>query len=427
MLRGMSVAVVGGSIAGCGAALALGRAGCNVTVYERSTHLQDRGAGVAMPMELRDELIAAGYLDPGYATWPMAHRRWILKDGEEPMGRLLWLQKSEAVTNNWGNLWRSLRAQVPDAIYRSGIGVTTVRPYDDHVEITLTDGSTSRCDAVVGADGYRSDIRGLIRSGSTPRFAGYVLWRGNYEESRVTDRAYLDEADEDFSWFTVCFPGGHGVYYMIPGFENRSDICHRRVNWAIYAPTPEGYDFTEPTSTPPGAVDDDLYAHLDRLLTDHFPPYLESLVRNSPQEEVSLQPIYDEPLDRYAAGCLLVIGDAGTVTRPHTGSGATKALQDALALEKIARAVDTWDEVAGGFSRERVTADNKIVELGRRIGDAQVSHTPDWGAMTPADFEEWTAATLAGESLYFWGTSERTAATSSDIGPLASLQTDHPL
>jgi hypothetical protein len=29
--------------------------------------------------------------------------------------------------------------------------------------------------------------------------------------------------------------------------------------------------------------------------------------------------------------------------------------------------------------------------------------TPDWMSMSAADFQEWTQATLAGKSLYFWG------------------------
>ncbi len=405
MLSETRVAIVGGSIAGCAASIALGRAGCEVTVFERSTHLQDRGSGIATPIPLRDQLIKSGYLDGGYATCPMGNRQWLSKDGSTPLGRLLWKQTSVAASNNWGNLWRSLRSAVPDDIYRAGISVKSFLEDDEGVEVELSDGTTSRFDALVGADGYRSAIRRRLVPDSIPEFAGYVLWRGNYEESRLADTSGLEALDTDDSWITVTFPGGHGVMYMIPGFGDRSDVGHRRVNWAIYAPSPGGWDFAEPTSIVPGDVSPELYSHLDRILTEYFPPYVEMLVRNSPIEEVSLQPIYDEPLDVYAKGRLLLIGDAGTVTRPHTGSGATKALQDALALESFATSLDSWDEVVDAYNEERVDAGNKLVELGRRIGRAQVTHTPDWATMTHSDFEAWTAATLAGEDLYFWGSS----------------------
>lgn len=50
---GLNVAIIGGSIAGCAAAIALRRVGCEVTVYERSRGtLEDRGAGIGMPLAL---------------------------------------------------------------------------------------------------------------------------------------------------------------------------------------------------------------------------------------------------------------------------------------------------------------------------------------------------------------------------------------
>ena len=160
MLEGTSVAVAGGSIAGCAAAVALARAGCEVSVFERSTHLQDRGSGIATPIALRDELIEAGYLSGDYETCRFAHRRWVIDDGT-PHGRLLWTQRSEAATNNWGNLWRSLRHQVPDEIYRSGVSVTSIVEAADKVTITTSSGETISYDALIGADGYRSHVRAI--------------------------------------------------------------------------------------------------------------------------------------------------------------------------------------------------------------------------------------------------------------------------
>ncbi|MFW2339972.1 MAG: FAD-dependent monooxygenase [Acidimicrobiia bacterium] len=408
-IEGMKIAVAGGSIAGCATAIALSRAGCDVTVFERSSSLQDRGSGIAIPVPLRDQLIEAGYIDAGYATCRLHYRRWVVREGDLDIGRRLWGQESEGEANNWGNLWRSLRSKVPDDVYKVGSAITAYAPALDGVQVTFDGGAQGHFDAVVGADGYRSKVRELIHPHSEPQFAGYVLWRGNYEESRVTDRSWLDETAEDGSWYTVCYPGGHGVFYMIPGFDDRSDIGHRRVNWAVYAPTPPGRDFSHPSSLAPGAVDEDLYAVFDALVDEHFPPYHQQLIRHSAPEEVSLQPIYDEPVPSYVQDRLLLIGDAGTVTRPHTGSGATKALQDALSLERLAAQADNWESMAAAYNEERVASGNSLVELGRRIGYAQVESTPDWKSMKPADFVAWTKATLAGDDLYFYGKSDESA------------------
>ena len=128
-----------------------------------------------------------------------------------------------------------------------------------------------------------------------------------------------------------------------------------------------------------------------------------SLIRLSPVDELSIQPIYDEVIDRYVEERIMLIDDAGTVTRPHTGSGATKALQDALAFERIARDTPNLDSMLTEYDAARVAVGVSVVEMGRRIGHAQVDETPPWETMTLDDFQAWTATTLAGEHLYIYG------------------------
>lgn len=401
---GSRVGIVGGSIAGCAAAIALGRAGCDVVVFERSsTGLRDRGAGIAIPHTLRERLIADDYLDADYPFWPAEERRWVVAEGGNPTGRLLWSQPGKASLNNWSILWRALRSRVDDAVYRDGAVVAGFVDKGDSVEARLEDGSVEAFDVLVGADGYRSKVRATLFPATEPEYAGYVLWRGNYAESRVDERGPLEAADTANAWYTVCFPGGHGVFYMIPGDADRAEPGHRRVNWAIYAAAPQGLAFDQPSSIAPGTVDRDLYEQLDAIVEKFFPPWQASLVRHSSPDEVSIQPIYDETVPGYVSGRVLLIGDAGTVTRPHTGSGATKALQEAQSLAELCSGHDDWAPILDNYDADRTTAGNTIVELGRRIGNAQVENTPEWASMTPEGFEEWTQATLSGTKLYFYG------------------------
>jgi 2-polyprenyl-6-methoxyphenol hydroxylase-like FAD-dependent oxidoreductase len=116
-----------------------------------------------------------------------------------------------------------------------------------------------------------------------------------------------------------------------------------------------------------------------------------------------VQPIYDHAIPTYVAGRALLIGDAATITRPHTASGATKALPDALALEGACQEHESLDEALTAYNHERSVAGNELVELGRRLGRAQVEKTPDWASMTTDDFEAWTRAILAGQRLYHSG------------------------
>src|SRR5258707_819312 len=107
-IQGSRVAVVGGSIAGCAAAIALERAGCHVTVYERS----------------RGELRQRGYLPADYTSVVRTCRWWVVADGT-PTGRLLWKQPAAAASNNWGVLWRSLRRGLGEVDYREGASVNS--------------------------------------------------------------------------------------------------------------------------------------------------------------------------------------------------------------------------------------------------------------------------------------------------------------
>lgn len=133
----------------------------------------------------------------------------------------------------------------------------------------------------------------------------------------------------------------------------------------VYATPPAKMDFTEPLSIPPGEVSSELYHHLDRLLERAFPGDIQAVIRASSPAEVSVQPIYDRRVDSYGNERVLLIGDAGAVCRPHTASGAAKALQDARCLERLGREYTAWDDLFSAYGAERSTAGTALVEMGR--------------------------------------------------------------
>ena len=400
-VEGSRVGIVGGSIAGCAAAIALQRLGCEVEIFERSSGaLRDRGSGIGIPIALRDELIDHGYLPEGYATVALPGRRWVAADGS-PEGRTLWTIDGASVSNNWGVLWKGLRERVDDAVYHDGVAIDRVESLDHCAVVHFDDGSSKPFDLVIGADGYRSRVRAMVSAGE-PTYAGYILWRGNFPEAELTDRREWDRIQDEGRWLSVGFEGGHGVIYPIPDFDSDGSPGNRRVNWAIYAPTPDGLTIDSTMSIPPGAVEEPIYAQLQTLLAEHFPEVARPLFA-SPREEVSIQPIYDTAVDAYVRDRVVLIGDAGTMSRPHTAPGATKAIQDARLLETLGGDFDTWGPLLGAYDDESTRAGKDLVELGRRIGRDQVENTPPWLEMTEDDYESWTAGTLSGDTLYFWG------------------------
>ncbi|MEV7417586.1 monooxygenase [Streptomyces sp. NPDC089919] len=395
MQSGGTVAVVGGSIAGCAFASAAVRAGAErVVVLERTGgQLSDRGFGLCIHDDRAAELAAAGSLPPGIAAHPLTRRRWVVRDGVEDAGRLFWEQPFPFHSYHWGLLWQGLRAATPAAVsYRQGAAVTevTAATGTDRPRVTLADGSAERYDLVIGADGYRSVVRGAVSSGSRPHYAGYVCWRGHFDARAMAGLPDVWPAD---SVTTVCFPGGSCVIYRIPGPAGTT-----RVNWVLYAVPPQDgtLRFDDPTSFPPGHVTAALAGALAELLEREFPPYWGRLLALTAPEDTFVQPIYDLEAPTTAAGRVLLAGDAATVVRPHNTSGVAKALQDATAFEDAWRAAGSWDDLVARYQDARGPAGRALVALARRLGHAQVERTPDWAAMDPARTALWWQDVLAG-------------------------------
>lgn len=404
-VRGLKVGVIGGSISGCAAAIALLRAGLDVEVFERSTELMDdRGSGIVTPAPLRQELMAKGYLTSDYPFCEIKKRWWQYKDGTWD-GRRLWTQPTlvEVDSNNWGNLWAHLRASIPDERYHESKELRAFEETGGAVVAAFADGTERTFDLLVGADGYHSVVRNALHPEAEPAFSNYILWRGNYPETEVEDRRFIDALDRDKAWLIVPFEGGHCIFYMIPDFQGAAPAGARRVNWGVYTSCPPSLRLNGVESLPPGSVDPVSYASLLAVLDDHFPPAAAALVKHSPREHIAVQPIYDSVVDTYVSDRVLLLGDAGSTTRPHTASGATKALEDALAIDAIAQNAADLPDLLSRYDAVRCSEAKRISRLSRRIGQAQVVDTPEWSRMTPQDFEAWIKDTLSGEQLFIFG------------------------
>ncbi|PWK64022.1 2-polyprenyl-6-methoxyphenol hydroxylase-like FAD-dependent oxidoreductase [Streptomyces sp. CG 926] len=395
-MRGGTIAVVGGSIAGCAVATAAARAGAGeVVVLERTGgRLQDRGVGLCIHDERAAELGASGALPEGIAAHRLERRRWVVRDDAHGAGgRVIWEQPFPFYSYHWGLLWRGLRESVPDSVvYRQGAAVTGVAETGAAgVELRLAGGSVERYDLVVGADGYRSVVRAALCPDTRPQYAGYVCWRGNVDAARLAELGGLaDSAPEAVT--TVCFPGGSCVIYRIPGPTGP------RVNWVLYASAPQDGQLRQgdPTSFPPGGLTPELAEHLAALLDREFPPYWGRALALTGPADTFVQPIYDVEATRTAGDRLLLAGDAASVVRPHNTSGAAKALQDATALADGWRSSGSFEELLRGYEETRGAAGRELVALARRLGHAQVERTPAWAGMDSDAMEAWWRGQLGG-------------------------------
>jgi 2-polyprenyl-6-methoxyphenol hydroxylase-like FAD-dependent oxidoreductase len=80
------------------------------------------------------------------------------------------------------------------------------------------------------------------------------------------------------------------------------------------------------------------------------------------------QPIVDLEAPRLVTGRVVLIGDAGSVARPHTAMGVPKAVADALALLEALERPEPLEASLAGFERARLRAHRAVVGHGRELG-----------------------------------------------------------
>lgn len=176
--------VVGGGITGSVLALALHQRGIGVRIVESRPEWTGVGHGITLQGNALRAFRQVGVLDAVLArAVPFDTVRLRNADGS-----LI----SELVTPRTGGpdlpaTAGALRADLHDAlcaaVHAAGIPVTlgtTVdqfRQHPGHVSVLLTNGDTADCQLLVGADGIRSRIRGLIGIDAAPRRTRMGIWR----------------------------------------------------------------------------------------------------------------------------------------------------------------------------------------------------------------------------------------------------------
>nr|WP_203187444.1 FAD-dependent monooxygenase [Streptomyces pratensis] len=387
MAAGSRMGVVGGSIAGCAMAVAGIRAGAEVTVYERGDgELRDRGLGIVIPPPLHAQLVAKGYLDAAMPTAPVSARVWLTRAPGERSAREFARLPSPVTPCNWGLLWGALHAATTGARYHRGRPVTWVGRAPAGGALVRTAGGEDAYDFVVGADGHRSLTRRVLAPDLRPSPAGYAVWRGTLPvDASAEHRRPMELLRE--AWVTIGFPGGHGIFYLIPrgGGAGPDD---RLLAYAVYATPPAGS---------PGEA-----GYVRQLAEEHFPREWADIVARGEHTAMTCHPVADLHAPLAADPPFLLAGDAAGVTRPHTASGAVKALQDALCLEEALRTSACPEDALRHYARERTPEVARLVELGRRLGRAQVERAPDWTVMDQGSVDAWCRATLAGTSSYLY-------------------------
>jgi 2-polyprenyl-6-methoxyphenol hydroxylase-like FAD-dependent oxidoreductase len=190
-------------------------------------------------------------------------------------------------------------------LIRQGVIATGLQDENSRTRVTLSDGSSSLYDFVIGADGIHSWVRKSGLDGGEPRFVGQASWR------------LVVEGFPDITQWTVML--GRGQAFLTIPLRAGLIYCYADLNVPT-ASDPTGGDpaklaalfgdFAEPVPT-----------ILTKVISEGIQPYF------APIEEVVQRP--------WVRGRVVVVGDAAHAMSPNMAEGAGLAVEDALILADI--------------------------------------------------------------------------------------------
>lgn len=356
--------IVGGSIGGLAAAIALDALGHDVTVAERRTSFEDGGAGILFdPMVIN----AIRALVPGKsADFPVsiATRRREMSVGSAGEVQSDNFYPGQTRTAAWADLRRFLRDLAPDKVVNHDIQKLVIAEED------ITAPELGTFDVVILADGYHSAHRHLVSSKDDPSYNRSVLWRGLFKlDDSVPGNvsSFFDDAfsvvsgfPDHFVGYTIRAQDGDGLlanwgWYVEADFDQLS-------NWFT------GSDGSfNARSVSPDKVSEAVRREIAERAVATWP----SPVRDVIQHTVDAQRLFAAGIFNYrptalARGRIAIVGDAGHTAVPITGAGAKHAMLDALALHRSFSQYDEPLKALAHYEATRLDEVQQLVDFGER-------------------------------------------------------------
>ena len=317
--HGLRIAVIGGGIGGLTAAIALRLAGATVTVYERTAHLVDQGAGVTLAPNATKVLYQLG-LGPQLETTAVAqpfseyrHARTgaVLRRIERQASKEVYGAPHMRM-HRW-DLQAALMDRLADiapGVLHQGWRLETIAQAGEVVALGFEGGRKVEADVVIGADGIHSVIREILFPPTPATFVGHVAWRGLVPTADLP--AHLCDSVVAFGF------GRHMNRYQVRRGELMNLVCFaQRDAWEA-----EGWTIPAPLS------------ELQAEFAD-FDADTRALIGRIPPDRLFKWGLFGrQPLASWVRGRVVLLGDAAHPMLPFMGQGAAMAIEDAFVLSR---------------------------------------------------------------------------------------------
>ncbi|MEP6808090.1 MAG: NAD(P)/FAD-dependent oxidoreductase [Chloroflexota bacterium] len=346
--------VIGGGIAGPVTATALRKAGIGATVYEAYPSASE-GIGGALAIAANglaalrvigaDEAIRAASIPITRTEMSIGRSRVVLPRIEE-LPPLHVIQR--------GELHRVLRERADAAGVRFEWGKRLLNVEDGPGGITATfaDGTTATADVLIGADGVRSTVRGLIDAGApAAAYTGLLGLEGHAD------------VDLGLEPGTMTFAFGARAYYLywpLPGGG---------VTWGANLPSKHYLSLTEAREIPAA----DWLSRLRNTYAGDVPG--EILARHTAPEALQITGAIHimPPVPSWYRGRMVLVGDAVHAPSNSTGQGASLAIESGI---QLARCLRDAPDPAAAFTAYETLRRARVEKIAKRGAALNRTKTP---------------------------------------------------
>lgn len=348
-----------------GLALAIGlvKHGINVKIFEAAPAFSEIGAGVAFginsirALQLIDPRLLEGYkkhatfnADPSRADsfytllWGMEEREGGMHKAGDHAFRVddVWqferTQEMGVKTRSCihrARLLEELIALLPQGITTFGKRFDTARELPDgSLELQFTDGTTALASAIVGCDGIKSHVRGLVCPRVQPKYVGEVAYRAVVPKVHVEAALGTDLASNGHMY------AGYGTYIITYPIENGELI--NVVGVKHDARPQEEWEWAHSEWTVPATKEE--FAH---AFEGWYAPLVQLFGKHMLPTKWALHVVqHDEP---YYKDRVCLLGDAAHATVPHLGAGAGMAMEDAYILSSLIASANDAKDIERAF------------------------------------------------------------------------------
>ncbi len=347
------ILIAGGGIGGLTAALALARAGFDVTVLEKAARLGEVGAGIQLgPNAFRAfDALGVGDTMRGMAIFVDSLRLMDALTAEE----ICHIDLGADFRARFGNPYA--------VIHRGDLHAVFLRACEAHERVTLrtsaevvryeqdgtgvlailSDGQRLRGAALIGADGLWSHIRRQVVGDGPPRVSGHTTYRS------VIPTEHMPEA---LRWNAATLWAGpkcHIVHYPLQGWKTFNLV----VTYHNDAP--------EPVAGKP-VTEAEVFAGFE-----HVHPTAQSIIRHG--RDWRLWVLCDrDPVENWVDGRVALLGDAAHPMLQYMAQGACMAMEDSVCLaECLAR--DAVEPALAAYNAQRALRTARVQLTSRAVGE----------------------------------------------------------